>query len=55
MRNSGRGVGIASTPEDVKVLIRGDIVEEGKERSGMGTALEGRRLRRWVTMLSASV
>jgi hypothetical protein len=42
MRNSGRGVGIAGTPKDTKVLIGGGGAKEGKERSGMGNCLRGK-------------
>jgi hypothetical protein len=36
VRSGGRGVAIASAPEDSKVLIGGGGAEEGEKRSGMG-------------------
>jgi hypothetical protein len=35
-------VGIAGTPEDLKVLIRGSGAKEGEEWSGMGNRLRGK-------------
>jgi hypothetical protein len=42
VRSSDRVVGIARTPEDAKVLIRGGGAEEGDERSGMRDRLGGK-------------
>jgi hypothetical protein len=35
-------IGIAGTPEDLKVLIRGSGAKEGEEWSGMGNRLRGK-------------
>jgi hypothetical protein len=40
--SGGRGVGVASAPEDAKVLIGGGGAEEGEERSGMADRLGGK-------------
>jgi hypothetical protein len=46
MRSSGSEIGVASAPEDTKMVVRGMDAEESVVRSGVATALVGRRLRR---------
>jgi hypothetical protein len=44
VRSGGGGVGIAGTPEDLKVLIGVGGAEEGEEQSGMGNRLGGKTI-----------
>jgi hypothetical protein len=46
MRSSGSEIGIASAPEDTKMVVRGMDAEESEVRVGWATALVGRRLTR---------
>jgi hypothetical protein len=41
MRSSGSEIGIASTPEDTKMVVRGMDAEESEVRGGVGNRLGG--------------